>query len=723
MNIKSKFKIPKPAIISLMAVLGLIIPAITKAGLLDDAAKALFGTLGEIVKFCLNGLFSMSASLFEGALGMGFDNGTAEIIKTGWTACRDFTNILFILFMVIIAFATILRTEQYGIKKLLPKIIGIALLINFSFVLCSVFVDFSNITADFFIKDIKGKISTQSGETEGLITGQFADAFNITGVYVTITDCDQMLKAGTSYCNSYYTNVIVGPSWLDLCLQGLNKKYNECKKDGGILTKTDDSTFLDIFLGYTIGSIVMIVAIFTLSAGALMILFRIIAIWFLIAIVPLAFICYALPGLQDNWKKWWTKFLHWCIFAPLYAFFIWMAISISIAQANKKMGMLASQYTMSENYNATANAFQNNPGGELISYLIIIGFLMGALVVAQTLSIYGANAAMKIATNAKNGATNWAKRRATRPLEAGGKIAGAGALGLGARLFKGTKWGGRMDAKATQISQSRTQTKENKTYENLTKTMTDDALLKEIESAISPRKLIATQTAMGRGLLAKTSNKDAINKAAKTLEGYGMKKEANDLRETRIDSELDPTKLENKIKEMRTKEELGNMSPKALEDPRIIQLLTRLCSIGELDTLRNKSGRHGAALKTGLTVAANNPANTGNAQIQHAYASQTGDIETIRTRGHLATYAATAGVDAFRKDRVSYDKIIASGGSMADIVEDLAHNIPPGALSETLRKADPKLAAGVVAIIKNILPVGHPNKAVVNGDKWLDSLA
>lgn len=526
---KSKFKIGVPVILIAVA-LGLILPNPANAllfGLLDDIGRGIFSVLGEIVQSCLTKLLTVSASLFEVVLGWGFDKGTAQIIKVGWTACKDFTNMLFILFMVIIAFGTILRIERYGVKNLLPKIIIIALLINFSFVLCSVIVDFSNITADFFIKDIKGKISTPSGE-KGAITAVFADAFNITGTHITVTNCDDVYKGFASNCKGDTD-----------CIENAIEILNECKKDQGIKVQITDETFLDIFFGIILGSIIMILAIFTFVSGALMILFRIIAIWFLITIVPLAFICYALPGLQDNWKKWWSKFLHWCIFAPAYAFFVWIAIQIAVTQANKKIGMIASKYAIPGNFTATANAFQNNPGGELISYFIIIGFLVAALVVAQNLGIYGANAAMSIATKAKTGAANWMKRQAMRPVAAGGSMIGAGALGLTGRLFGG-RIGGRMQAKATQIRQARMQTVDNKNFAALAKTLLDKDLLNEIEKGTGPRKLIAVQEAISRRLLNRTTNRKAARIAHESLIGYGFAKEAKDLRDARIDIVADP---------------------------------------------------------------------------------------------------------------------------------------------------------------------------------------
>lgn len=153
-NFKTKFKIKPSAIIVAVILIVLMVPIRIYAASLwsflgiDSAAKGLLTLVGSAINYFLNWLLKASAAFFEGTLGIGFKN-TLDTIQVGWKACRDFTNMLFILFMVVVAFGTILRTEGYGVKKLLPKIIGAALLINFSLVLCAVIIDFSNITADF----------------------------------------------------------------------------------------------------------------------------------------------------------------------------------------------------------------------------------------------------------------------------------------------------------------------------------------------------------------------------------------------------------------------------------------------------------------------------------------------------------------------------------------------------------------------------------------------
>lgn len=577
---KSKSKITIILISISTTIFGLALPIITHASIWGDIGKDILSTIGDAIQYLFSWLLKAGASFFEGMLGIGFKNSIG-IITTGWTVCRDVANMFFILFMVITAFATIFRIEEYGIKKLLPKVIVIALLINFSMVFCSAIVDFSNIFADFFIKDITENLS-QTNESKGIISATFADAFNVTGTYVTFTNCEDFKKLGDAECSRFSS--FWDPTSLAICKQAFQNKFEECKTTGRTTTLIDeksDASFLNLFLEYTVGSIVLLMAAFVLFAGGIMILFRIIVICFLMIISPLVFMCYILPSLRTNWSKWWKTFLNWCIFAPAYAFFVWIAIQIAVSGANKRMGLEANQYTISGNYNPMANSFISAPGQQLISYLVILGFLIGGLIVAKQLGIYGAKAVIKIAKGAQKGATNWAKRTALKP----SKYAGAGALRMGAKLFGGenTKLGRRMGAKAAQVKQSTAQSKENKAYANLLKTMNDKDLLREVETAGGVRKLIATQEAKRRGLL-REAERPVVQKSMQAMRSYGNEEGARSLEELRPDAiENDPARkeaIERAIKEGTHKK----WSKKVLQSPegiRVLGELKRQLGIGE----------------------------------------------------------------------------------------------------------------------------------------------
>ncbi len=73
------------------------------------------------------------------------------LVDKGVAATTSLVNLAFILVLVIIALATILRRENYGLKKLLPKFIFILLLINFVPVICGAVIDIANVVTRAFL--------------------------------------------------------------------------------------------------------------------------------------------------------------------------------------------------------------------------------------------------------------------------------------------------------------------------------------------------------------------------------------------------------------------------------------------------------------------------------------------------------------------------------------------------------------------------------------------
>jgi hypothetical protein len=71
------------------------------------------------------------------------DSGT----YTAWSAMRNFANVGFVIVFLVIIFSQIsnIGVTNYGVKKTLPRLIIVAILVNVSFFLCQIAVDLSNI--------------------------------------------------------------------------------------------------------------------------------------------------------------------------------------------------------------------------------------------------------------------------------------------------------------------------------------------------------------------------------------------------------------------------------------------------------------------------------------------------------------------------------------------------------------------------------------------------
>ncbi|MEK7090291.1 MAG: hypothetical protein AAB930_01770, partial [Patescibacteria group bacterium] len=93
--------------------------------MVNDMTYLLVGASAYIV--------GLAAGLLDYAINISFSPfKDLQILITVWRFFSDFANVLFIFIILMIAIATILRLESYGIKRLLPTLIIVALTINFS---------------------------------------------------------------------------------------------------------------------------------------------------------------------------------------------------------------------------------------------------------------------------------------------------------------------------------------------------------------------------------------------------------------------------------------------------------------------------------------------------------------------------------------------------------------------------------------------------------------
>lgn len=98
-----------------------------------------------------------TATLNDGLFGFLRDNleFKAEFLKTdsaaykAWQSFLNIANVMFVIAFIAIVFSqvTSIGISNYGIKKLLPKLIVVAILVNVSYFICQLVVDLSNLLA------------------------------------------------------------------------------------------------------------------------------------------------------------------------------------------------------------------------------------------------------------------------------------------------------------------------------------------------------------------------------------------------------------------------------------------------------------------------------------------------------------------------------------------------------------------------------------------------
>jgi hypothetical protein len=196
------------------------------------------------------------------------------VVTAGWTIVRDFCNMFFILILVVIGISVALRIREYEIKKTIPRLIAVVLLINFTPVIAGVIIDASNIIMNFFFS---------------AATGGFGGIINIAG-----QSKDAMARV--------FTDALTHP------------------KDF-----FDGTLFFRAFIIITFNFI----GAFLLFLFGILFLFRYIALWILVILSPLAFLGYILPATSRIWKTWWNQFISWCFIGIGGAFFIYLAQLLS----------------------------------------------------------------------------------------------------------------------------------------------------------------------------------------------------------------------------------------------------------------------------------------------------------------------------------------------------------------------------------------------------------
>lgn len=188
----------------------------------------------------------------------------------GWETFRNFANIAFIILLLIVIFSQLtgVGIDNYGIKKILPKLIVAAILINLSYVICMVLVDLSNIVGS----GVRSMFDNLGQPINDLSFG--------------ISDGG---AGGDQFTLKDTTTIISGVGILATIVIGA-------------ATIWANPAILLSLLVSALGIFVAIFFLFILLAA------REAAIVVLVVLSPLAFVCYMLPNTKKLFDRWWKFF-------------------------------------------------------------------------------------------------------------------------------------------------------------------------------------------------------------------------------------------------------------------------------------------------------------------------------------------------------------------------------------------------------------------------------
>ncbi|MEK7593430.1 MAG: hypothetical protein AAB464_01815, partial [Patescibacteria group bacterium] len=324
-----------------------------------------------ILNYILASIITLIAYLANTTIYFGNNILKVPAVMAGWEAMLNITNLGFVLGIIVIAFATILRMESYGMKQILWKLVVAALLINFSLVIAGAFLSVSKLSTDIFYNSI-----TKNGQ------------YSMGDVLGTLAQPQKAIKP-------------VNKGWFE-------KIYEKAKAAVSMLTF---SGALKIIIGLIFQALMSFIIILTFLTLIVMLLIRAIVLIFLLILSPIVWLLWIFPATEKYWRQWWSEFIRWNVFAPAVMFFIYLAV----LTRNNIEGVFTSEMTSSAE-EALKNTVPLSEGmwGEMMNNIVILSLLIGGIYVANKFGIAGGSIGVNLAQGAGKGVGAWAGRKGIR---------------------------------------------------------------------------------------------------------------------------------------------------------------------------------------------------------------------------------------------------------------------------------------------------------------------
>lgn len=365
--------------------------------------------------------------------------GTNPAVLAGWTALRDVANGLFILIVLWIAITIIFNLDNLGGKKLLVRVIVVALLINFSLLMASTVFAFANQLAlpfaralrldpynpeegvtlsTIFMKETKiqtlAKVIRDEGATEqfrrsvqqaattsnsptkttgGTGTLWAANISPSLGIPPPIPTAQADLPSGVAAGGTCLqaAGILNFAGWIPAAVCGVVGiavgafvNVADVASVAGPTAGAIAGWVLTPYINIAVADIVLVVTAAAFFSAAVLLAVRYIAMIFIGVFAPIAFLSLVVPRYGERiWSMWLDNLLRWAFVAPIFYFLMYLSVymlqAISAAQ---------SSFTGSEKI-----AFQGN-ALYIFSLVIFLVFLWASIFLTRRAAGMGAEAAL-----------------------------------------------------------------------------------------------------------------------------------------------------------------------------------------------------------------------------------------------------------------------------------------------------------------------------------------
>lgn len=245
----------------------------------EDGTTCAVEKIGWILCPVIEGAATMSDKVFDFLAGH-FLETEPELLdnnsgtKQAWEQARNLANILFIIAFVVIVYSQITGAgiSNYGIKRMLPRLIIAAILVNVSYYICQAMVDLSNILG-----------------------------YNLKVALETIANN-------------------AGPSILGHSAQGVDTQTS-----GGNLSKIAIAVLAAaglVWIAMAPMGMILLMILITCLTIIIILLLRKAFIVLLVVMSPIAFVAYLLPNTEKYFSKWLNMFWQLLMVFPIVALLI-----------------------------------------------------------------------------------------------------------------------------------------------------------------------------------------------------------------------------------------------------------------------------------------------------------------------------------------------------------------------------------------------------------------
>jgi hypothetical protein len=245
-----------------------------------------------------------------GILGSDGKYGGLDVV---WMAFRDLANILIIGIFVFIAISIILGLEQFGQKKLIARVLIIAILINFSLLFSKIIVDVSNLVAFQFYKGMVGV--DENGNIPQTSFSPTATQVGIAGAFMGKLGIQTALDGGKIF------------EFKDTA-GNTQSAQNLVTGAGGL---TDPKGRILAFIYSIVVTGFLLFLSYILAKASYLLASRAILLILLMMTSSLAFASYLIPQFSEHkfgWSGWWNSLLRSAFFGPLLVMFLWASLTV-----------------------------------------------------------------------------------------------------------------------------------------------------------------------------------------------------------------------------------------------------------------------------------------------------------------------------------------------------------------------------------------------------------